>query len=118
MSSETNGTSLRTVFDLLNMKSDHCNHKESCAKNFGRQLMRSAGTGMVITLGFRLLRHIRNIGRPWKMYPLTSLTLVLLIYSTSTGPSRPIPQASCASSSASLLEAGSASRNWSEKPEK
>ena len=58
---------LRTVMDLLEIKSDHCNHKDSCTLNLLKQLAKSTGTGLAITLTFRLLRHIKNIGRPGKM---------------------------------------------------
>lgn len=34
---------------------------------FVKQLIKSTGTGMLITLAFRMLRHIRNIGRPGKI---------------------------------------------------
>ena len=58
---------LRNVMDILEMKSDQCKHKDSCAKNFIKQLLKSTGTGLGITFAFRMLRHIRNIGRPTKM---------------------------------------------------
>lgn len=34
---------------------------------FAKQLVKSTGTGLLITLAFRMLRHIRNIGRPGKI---------------------------------------------------
>jgi hypothetical protein len=34
---------------------------------FVKQLIKSTGTGLLITLAFRMLRHIRNIGRPGKI---------------------------------------------------
>ena len=34
---------------------------------FVKQLVKSTGTGLLITLAFRMLRHIRNIGRPGKI---------------------------------------------------
>jgi hypothetical protein len=34
---------------------------------FIKQLIKSTGTGLLITLAFRMLRHIRNIGRPGKI---------------------------------------------------
>lgn len=35
--------------------------------DFAKQLVKSTGTGLLITLAFRMLRHIRNIGRPGKI---------------------------------------------------
>lgn len=35
--------------------------------DFVKQLIKSTGTGLLITLAFRMLRHIRNIGRPGKI---------------------------------------------------
>lgn len=35
--------------------------------DFLKQLVKSTGTGLLITLAFRMLRHIRNIGRPGKI---------------------------------------------------
>lgn len=35
---------------------------------FIKQLIKSTGTGLLITLAFRMLRHIRNIGRPAKIF--------------------------------------------------
>lgn len=36
--------------------------------DFVKQLIKSTGTGLLITLAFRMLRHIRNIGRPGKIF--------------------------------------------------
>ena len=58
---------LHIVFNLLNVRNEVRPEYGLMIKKFSRQLLKSTGTGLGITFAFRMLRHIRNIGKPGKI---------------------------------------------------
>jgi hypothetical protein len=61
------GNPLHIVFNLLNVRDENRSEYGHMLKKFGKQLLKSTGTGLGITFLFRMLRHIRNIGKPGKI---------------------------------------------------
>jgi hypothetical protein len=58
---------LLLIFKLLNVRQENMQEYYVCATKFLKQLAKSTGTGLGITFAFRMLRHIRNIGKPGKI---------------------------------------------------
>lgn len=58
---------LRRFWALLDTQNQDYDTDTKLMIEFIKQLIKSTGTGLAITLAFRMLRHIRNIGRPGKI---------------------------------------------------
>lgn len=58
---------IKRLWALLDTKNQDYDSDTKLMIEFVKQLIKSTGTGLLITLAFRMLRHIRNIGRPGKI---------------------------------------------------
>lgn len=58
---------LKRLWSLLDTRNQDYEPDTKLWIEFIKQLIKSTGTGLLITLAFRMLRHIRNIGKPGKM---------------------------------------------------
>lgn len=58
---------IKRLWALLDTKNQDYDNDTKLIIEFIKQLIKSTGTGLLITLAFRMLRHIRNIGRPGKI---------------------------------------------------
>lgn len=58
---------IRIVLSLLNVRRENREEYFKIINRFLKQLLKSTGTGLAITFVFRMLRHIRNIGKPAKI---------------------------------------------------
>ena len=58
---------LKFIFQILNVREELQDEYAKITSKFLKQLLKSTGTGLAITFAFRMLRHIRNIGKPGKI---------------------------------------------------
>lgn len=57
----------KRIWQLLDTRNQDYDSDTKLMIEFVKQLVKSTGTGLLITLAFRMLRHIRNIGRPGRI---------------------------------------------------
>ena len=64
---EETSNPLKKLWRLLDTKNQDYDTDTKLLIEFAKQLVKSTGTGLLITLAFRMLRHIRTIGKPGKI---------------------------------------------------
>lgn len=64
---EPSSNPIKRLWALLDTRNSDYDSDTKLMIEFIKQLIKSTGTGLLITLAFRMLRHIRNIGRPGKI---------------------------------------------------
>ena len=64
---EQTSNPLKKLWRLLDTKNQDYDTDTKLLIEFAKQLVKSTGTGLLITLAFRMLRHIRNLGKPGKI---------------------------------------------------